>query len=446
MPLSDVVNLTITLAPPPSDRPGFGTPLVVSEVSAEVQALWTDRTVRVTKNDFATVLTGLGFLTTDPLYEAVNDLFSQRRAPEVCLCGRREDPTAQVNQVDINGTTDGNFTVTINGTDFVFPASGNTATEIRDGLIALIDAGSEPVSTAVVDADSFSLTADEAGVSFTLATDHSVTPADISSSNTTPNEGIAEDLIAITAEDADWYCLIETSKSPGVILIAANSIESQRRIFLAQADEADVLTSATDDVASELQSLSRARTSFWWHDDDTEHADASVAGQCLPSDPGSITWAYQLISGIPADVDELTQSPIDTTGLANLRDKNGNYVENLAGNTVSRRGMMANGTFIDLIRSVDDLHASLTLAIVDLFVAEDVVPYTDEGIEQVVGVMLGVFGAKVYIVEDSVEINAPKKVDVPTADVADRNLPDITFSATARGAIQSVEITGTIEV
>lgn len=45
--------------------------------------------------------------------------------------------------VFVTSSADGNYTVTIDGTPYTFAASGNTIEQIRDGVIALIDAGSD---------------------------------------------------------------------------------------------------------------------------------------------------------------------------------------------------------------------------------------------------------------------------------------------------------------
>lgn len=48
--------------------------------------------------------------------------------------------------VKVNGTTDGTYTITINGEDHSYVASGATANNIRDGLVTAINAGGQPVT------------------------------------------------------------------------------------------------------------------------------------------------------------------------------------------------------------------------------------------------------------------------------------------------------------
>jgi len=74
---------------------------------------------------------------------------------------------AQIDNIDVTGTTDGVYTISINGTEFSFTASSNSAAEIRDGLVTAINAGTEPVTAAPGGGDDLTITADEAGAFFT---------------------------------------------------------------------------------------------------------------------------------------------------------------------------------------------------------------------------------------------------------------------------------------
>ena len=78
-------------------------------------------------------------------------------------------PQAQVNNIEVTSNTDGTYTATINGIDHDFVASSDTVEAIRDGLEAAINAGVQPVTVAPVSTDNMTITADVAGVPFTIA-------------------------------------------------------------------------------------------------------------------------------------------------------------------------------------------------------------------------------------------------------------------------------------
>ncbi len=76
------------------------------------------------------------------------------------------EAVAQVDNIDVTGTTDGTYTIAINGVDFSFVASSNSAAEIRDGLVTVLNANQAIVVAAPGVGDSLDLTASEAGVPF----------------------------------------------------------------------------------------------------------------------------------------------------------------------------------------------------------------------------------------------------------------------------------------
>lgn len=444
MPASDIVTINITLASLGAARPGFGKPIVVGEVSAGVAALWTARTATVTKSTFKAVLTALGFVSTDAHWVAVNTLFSQTPNVVSALIGRRVDPTAQVSNVAISGSEDGTYSVVINGTSFDFVASGSTPTLIEAGLIAAVNAGSEPVTAAPGGGDDLDLTADEAGVPFSLTTATiTAPPGNLTPTTTTPNLGIGEDLFAISDEDDSWYDLIETSRSAGVIETAATVIESNepKKIFSAQSNDPDILVQATNtDIGSILQDLSRKRTNLWYHGVDAEFSDAAAAGDALPTDPGSITWNNREINGVVP--------PVLTAGqIASLKSKNVNYLEDVATLKITRLGVMSSGEYIDVIRGIDWFEANLLLDIVDALVQADKIPYTDEGGQTLKGVVDGRGqNAIAQGVFAQFESTVPLVEDIDPVDKAARNFPDVDFQATLTGAVHTVEVNGTVSV
>jgi hypothetical protein len=225
MPIQDIVNVDISIQSAGLGQADFGTPIVLGLfTSPQNTAFGSDLTAELTPTTWRSVLTGLGFASSDAAWLAFASLFGQARRPSLALIARRATPVAQVVNVNVDGAGDGTYTVTINGVDFDFVASSNTATQIKDGLIAAIQGGSEPVTAASVDSDTLSLTADTAGVPFTLAL--SAPSDDLSSSVITASVGIDTDLAAIEAERSDWYFVMETSRVLETQQVAVEAIES----------------------------------------------------------------------------------------------------------------------------------------------------------------------------------------------------------------------------
>ena len=73
-------------------------------------------------------------------------------------------------------------------------------------------------------------------------------------------------LNAIKAEDSDWYCLLSTYRTSAAIVEIAAWIEPEKtKIYVANSQDADVLTAVATDIASLLQAASYNRTGYLWH-------------------------------------------------------------------------------------------------------------------------------------------------------------------------------------
>ncbi len=446
MSLDNIANVVISLTPAPLSLAGFGTPMVAAVLTAPQETAWDTNigasvnTTSTTAGSWKSLMTTLGVTSTELLYGSLNAIFSQDVSPSTVKIGRRATPVAQIQHVNIDAAEAGTYTVTVNGTDYTFVATAETATQIKDALIPIVDAD-PAVTTASVDTDTFSITADEAGVTFSVAVDHSVTPANISTSVDTASVGIIQDIQTWETEDSDWYELIESTRSSGVITDAASDIESRIKIFQAQTDDAAAQVAGSTDLGSVLGALSYDRTGLWWHDDDTEHVEAAISGKMLPTDPGSATWANQTIKGVPGIV---------PTGESFLLAKNYNWNENFpaAGFTMTREGKMIGGQFIDVIRGRDWLQNLVQTRLVEALRNEPKIPYTDNG-GQIIG---GIIRAALVeasdagvITEDSIVVTIPKVATQSTTDKGNRYFPNVTFSATLQGAIHSLDVNGSLD-
>lgn len=450
MPLSDVLNTTTTLKTRAITAEGFGLALILGTVTSAVEtAMGANLTAELDRDTWQTTMTANGFVSTDQHWIDVSDFFSQARTSSRLLVGRRATAVAQVQHVDIDGTTDGTFTITLDGTDYTFVASSDTATEIRDGLISALGAATH-VTAALVDTDTLSITANEAGVPLTVTVDHSVTPTDISTSVDTANVGIGEDVAAIRLERDDWYFLLETSRSSGVIKTAAAVVEALTKYFWGQSNEAGIIGSGSTDVASQLKALNYARTALMYHPTDAEGAAAAWLGLITSYDAGAVNWSWKTLASVAAT--DFTSNPSATT---NLQAKNCNYFERLSSQvSATFFGQSVDGTFADLIRGRDALDSTILADYQTLLLSEPKVAMTDQGGEQISAIVegaiekfAGVDDSPALIVEGSASVKVQKIADMSASDKANRIAPRVTWSAQAQGAINKVlNVSGTIEL
>lgn len=168
---------------------------------------------------------------------------------------------------------------------------------------------------------------------------------------------------------------------------------------------------------------------------------AWMGGQ-LPKAPGSITWKFKTLTGITPDV-------LTATAVNNVKGKNCNVYETIAGVSMAHEGVVASGEFIDIVRGVDWIQARISENVFSLLANADKIPYTDPGAEMIKTVIQALLEQAVdsnVLVENTINITAPKVADVDPADKANRYLPDIKFGADLAGAIHKVKIAGKLSV
>lgn len=447
MSLDRIANIVTNLAEPPLGLAGFGVPLVAAIMTSGQDSAW-DTTygadvdvIEVTPANWRTTLTALGVTSSEDLWVGVSDLMGQVRKPQLALVARRATAVAQVNNVSIDTAEDGTYTITVNGNDYTFVASGNTATQIRDGLIAAVDADPD-VDASTGAGDTLDITALVAGVPFTLSVSHSVTPANISTTSSTASVGLPEDITVFRSERNDWYFLLETTRTTGVILAAAAVIETDTKLLVAQTDDANIQTASTTDIASRLGplGLNYSRTSLWYSDNDDQFVDFAIVGKMAPADPGSETWANQSLASVTGIV---------PTSEAALVAKNVNWLESFtaANFSMTQEGKVSSGTFIDLIRGRDWLNNLLQIRLVQALRDAPKIPYSDTGGETIAAIIRGALedAADVGLIDAStIVITVPPASSQSSTDRGNRHFPNVTWSATLLGAIHTLEVTGSL--
>lgn len=441
MPLDSIIEVNISLSQPPIGLLDFGVPLIATTLSSpQATAFGVQRTRELTPSTWRSQMAAVGVVAADDPYRMADAVFGQEVKPRRAIWGRRATAVAQVSRVDVTSTADGAKVVTINGVTHSFPASGSTALQIRDGLIALINGGSQAalVTAALFDADSLDITSDVPGLAFTVSVG-----TGLASSTVTPNTGIGEDITAIRAENDQWYMLLENLRSDAAILEAAAAIEGLPKMFLGQTlDPLAQSTDALTDVMSRLTALGYVRTALVWNDDIDEMVAEALAGRVLPTKPGSNSWANQVLAGVSGFI---------PTSEPRLRAKRYTWLESFvaANFSMSQGARTAAGYPIDLILGRDWLRNLIQVREAELLRNSPKVPYTRDGAYAAADVLRGALleaAAAPYnfIDVDTIEIEVPAPSSQSPTDRGNRHFPGVVWQATAQGAIETMEITGTI--
>lgn len=256
-------------------------------------------------------------------------------------------------------------------------------------------------------------------------------------------------LTAINNENGDWYRFVilpvVTATPNDEYLDAAEWTETQKKRLFIQTLETDTLNAAlSTDLAAQLKALGYERTVVQYHlaANTDEYAHASWVGEGSPFDPGSSTWAYKTLKGVTAD-------KLTTGQKSAAWGKNCNTYTTVGGVSITEKGVVASGEFIDILDGIDWIESRLQETVFGSLVNLRKIPYDDSGIQMIRGLVKSVLdeaGRKGILQGDTIEVTAPKYKDIPSADRMARHLPDIKFTALLQGAIHTVAISGVVSV
>lgn len=433
MSLDNVVNINISRSAAAVSRQGFGVALILG-LSASG---WGSDRIRSYTTPAAMLEDG--FITSDLEYKEALRLYSQPVRPAKFKVGKRLAAVAQVTTItpDVTSQAIQAFTVELNSVVYTFTSDASpTAGEVVTGLIALINAGSEPVTASGT--TTLILTADVAGIGFSAV----LTP-NLTAVATTPNTGVASDLAQINAIDNDWYALILCDRSAIQILEAASYIESVRKIFAAATGDSAVITAGTSDIGSVLKAKGYNRTFLIYTADHASGPEGAELGNILPRSVGSYTLKFKTLVGITPDALSETQYTI-------AKSKNVNVHTVVAGAGMLEEGVVASGEFLDTIINADWIHVNMQADIFQALRDAPKIPYTNNGanvIESCIRKRLQLAVTAGILTDDpAYTVTVPLITDQDPADKVTRKLAGITFTGYLAGAVHAVQINGSVLV
>ena len=260
-------------------------------------------------------------------------------------------------------------------------------------------------------------------------------------------------LTAIAEENNEWYgfsvipvaTVLADLRTELASVAAWTESNDSPKLFWLQLDDADILNAVeVDDIGSVLKALNYRRSVSCYR------ATANLGSyfplgwfaEGAPYKPGSSTYAYKNVANCATDK---IGSAARTAAFA----KNVNIYTTVAGADITRKGVVANGEYIDVIVGLDKLKASIQESIYAQLVATRKISYDDAGIvatSSIVQAELETAGRDGILQLDSIELTIPKYASIPAADRAARKLTGIKFYALLQGAIHTAAVTGTVSV
>ncbi len=442
--LSDIVQVTITRETQAVTQAGFGTPAIISEFLTSKTSPAFDRHRYYAS---LTEMTDNGWSSSDPEYTAASIIFSQNPKVDRVMIGRKDVADAswsdalsaiQIDQedwyvfliiassvstvtFDIDFVVSNSIVFTINGTAVTAVPFNTTNAQTYADIKTQIEA----------DIANSSVTVDDVARTVVIEV-----LGGVSSASVVVTGGATQPTGSVTYVNEDDF------------KAAAAWAETQRKIYFYASSSSGILNAgSTTDIAYVMKNFAYDRTVSIYHTDAQGDAEPSwieggFPGEALPYDPGSQTWAYKTIAGVPA----YTLTSGERTAVL---DKNCNIYTPTGGVNVTEQGKVASGEYIDIIRGIDWLESRLQTEVFTNLVNARKVPYTDEGVTVIVGTVQSVLeeaARKDLLILSSIVVTAPLVKDISTTDKINRHLPDIEFEALLAGAIHTVKITGTVSV
>lgn len=184
------------------------------------------------------------------------------------------------------------------------------------------------------------------------------------------------------------------------------------------------------------------------HDQKELYPEAAWVGKCSTFIPGSATWKFKTLSGIPPmEYDD------QATMVAHLNDLNYNTYVTSRGLNMTTNSKCSSGEWIDVMLGVDWIRINMETNVTFVLVNNAKVPYTNAGISQIVDAVeftLRAAATNQIISLDAsgvgeYTIDIPRVADIAPNDIANRELNDIRWTARLAGAIHEVLIRGTVQ-
>lgn len=453
MSLADYVVITIARDTAAITQPGFGTPLILGYTMT-----WNDR-VRFYQ-DLPSMVTD-GFAVSSPEYLAATAVFSQTPRPVQVAVGRGANKPTHIQVIgvasvvastiyNVNVVCPGATSSTVTTATATYTSTGSPTNDaIVAGLVASLNLVANKNFTAVATGTAGSqvvtVTGSTPGAWFSLEV------ADVTlltNKATTADPGVAADLTAITVAQPGWYGLHTSYNSQAYVTAAAAWIEANARIYVFSCCETAAITTTggaggSSDTLDALHTLNYTRTMGAYHSSPAAMLGAAWLGRMLPLDPGSATWKFKTLAGV-------AYTTFTSTQKTNLRSRQANGYENVAGLSITFEGTCADGEYLDAIVGDDWVTADMQTRVFNVLAQANKTEFEDSGVARVEAAVRATLkeavDRKIYAKDPKPTVTAPLVSAISSANKATRTLPSVKWFATRSGAIHKVNVQGTVSL
>lgn len=246
----------------------------------------------------------------------------------------------------------------------------------------------------------------------------------------------------------DWYWLVYAPRQQEAddLEQLANWVTAAEKfaVFTNQSSDAEGIVSQMVAVAAAAES---PRVVLFAHTYPETFPDAALVGRMAPLEPGSATFKFKTLAGIP-------EAGFSTSQILELHD-NGciTYVRKF-GVLQTSEGFVTDRTYADIQLAKDWLKARMMERISRVLFVNEKIPYDNIGIAQIVDPIRATLqqATNMGIVARGDDgtglftVRAPRREEIDPNDRANRILPDVHWDAILAGAVHRVRVSGVVRV
>ena len=266
--------------------------------------------------------------------------------------------------------------------------------------------------------------------------------------------------IARALAKSGWYVLCTAGVDPALYEEIAAYMETQEKMFcytemdcIRTVDGEPVVTPAVGKVYFRTMGI-YGRESVEQAEDEipaaNRYMNVAWVAKWLNYESGSETSSFKQLSSVyPSDM---------TSGeMKALKDKNLNFFIAVGNRNITMNGKTMAGEWADVIRFRDWLKNDMQVRVVNLFVTNPKIPFTDSGIALVQNQMLaslkagqdvgGIAASEFDVNGDEIpgyQTSVPMAASIPADEKAERTLKRCKFKARLAGAIHFAELKGSL--
>ena len=315
-------------------------------------------------------------------YKAVSAMMSQQNTPPKWYIYARSANVAQVKTLTISDvvTTGAKINGKVNGLSIVeVPFNTDHATTLADldAQITLM----KGVSSVTVSSNILTVTGNS-GVELELS-DFAVTlmadPPEFTVATTTAGYNSVDALNDMLLYKTDFRGVYHVSSSGNLDTFdsIARHTQANGRLFYCNTSDADVANNVAKNLFANWKAKGLSRTIPLWHHTSSEFSGAAMMGKLITSRPGRFQASWKSLTGISAS----SKTDLSVTQEGNVLGNNGNVYREIDNNVnILWHGTMANGQPWELINNTDYALVLFKTFALNVFVNNDVLPFTKEGI------------------------------------------------------------------